>query len=272
METVTPAKRPRGRPRTDPPPRSDIHARLPPAVKAQLERDAKRAHRSVAKEFQFRINESYASDEHYGGPQMAALFRELAAVALGVERQRKRGSFFEDFETFVFVRDVWQMIIQRQIPRPSEELLADVCREWDAFKSGARQTPTQAAVRAWLAHHTPMTLARALSESAGPRESASDKPAERTKAAATGEPETPPKIPALGSLARATQHLFPPGLTSSSFASATTVRPIGSIAMALESLVPSLGSARAAAREVSRLAGLLAEMTEGEAAGDTAVP
>jgi len=94
-----------------------------------------------------------------------------------------------------------------------------------------------------------MTLAEALagtfesglSRRAGTSEAVSDKPAETNETAATGD--VPPKIPAIGSLA-----------------------------MVLEGLIPSQGSARAAAQEISRLAEALAEMTEGEAAGDTAVP
>jgi len=280
METATKVKRPRGRPRIDAPLRPAVHVRLTPGVKGQLERDAKRANRSVTKEIQVRLEKSYLRDEMYGGPQMAAMFREMADVALGVARQQNRGSFFEDFETFVFVRNVWQIIIQDQMPRPADELLAEISRKWDAFKAGAPQTHAQAAAREWLIQRTPMALAEALagafeaavSRSAGPPESASDKPAETTEVAATGEPDTPPKIPALGNLAQATQHLFPPELTSGSFSSSVAVRPIGSIAKVMEGLVPSQGSARAAAREVSRLAQLLAELTEGEAASDTAVP
>jgi hypothetical protein len=150
METATTVKRPRGRPRTDAPSRSDVHVRLPPALKARLERDAERAHRSVAKEFQLRIDRSYASDEDYGGPQMAAMFREMAAAALVVKGRKNRGSFFEDFETFVWVRDTWQRIIQSQMPRPDDELLAEIGRNWDAVKAGAPQSAAQQAAREFI--------------------------------------------------------------------------------------------------------------------------
>jgi hypothetical protein len=213
---------------------------------------------------------------------MAAMFREMASVALGVARQRNRGSFFEDFETFVFVRDVWQAIIQRQMPRPSEELLAQVLKSWDTFRSGSSQPAAQQAAREWLIQHTPipMTLAEALagtfepglSRRAGTSEAVSDKPAETNETAATGEPDVPPKIPAIGSLAQATQDLFPPERTSGSFAASVAASPIGSLDMVIQHFIPLKGSARAAAQEVSRLAQLLAEMTEGEAADDTAVP
>ena len=126
METATTAKRPRGRPGLDAPPRAAVSVRLRPEVRAQLERDAQRAKRSVTREISIRLDKSYVRDEIYGGSQMAAMFRQLAEVALGVARQRNRGSFFEDFETFVFVRDVWQAIIQRQMPRPADELLAEI--------------------------------------------------------------------------------------------------------------------------------------------------
>ena len=51
METPTTPKRPRGRPRSDAAPRPDIHVRVPPDIKEQLEREAKRTKRSVANEF-----------------------------------------------------------------------------------------------------------------------------------------------------------------------------------------------------------------------------
>jgi hypothetical protein len=70
----------------------------------------------------------------YGGSQMAAMFRELAGAAAVIARQEKsRGSFFDDFKLFVLVRNIWQTIIQSHMPRPDDELLAQVCQEWDAL-------------------------------------------------------------------------------------------------------------------------------------------
>lgn len=259
MEIATTVKRPRGRPRIDAPPRPAVHVRFSPRVKGQLERDAKRANRSVTREIEVRLEKSYLRDEMYGGSEMAAMFREMAVVASGVARQKNRGSFFEDFETFVFVRDVWQIILQRQMPRPADELLAEISRKWDAFKAGAPPTPAQAA-REWLIQHTPtpMTLARVLaatfehgiSSHAGTRESASGKPAETNELVAPGDAAAP----------------------SHPIDSFGAGWPIGSLSKVMAGLIPSHGSARAAAREVSRLAQLLAETTEGEAASDPAVP
>ena len=284
METASTAKRPRGRPRLDAPPRAVVNVRLRPEVRAQLERDAQRAKRSVTREISIRVDKSYIRDEMFGGSQLAALFREMASVALGVERQSKRGSLFDDFETFVFIRDVWQAIIQRQMPRPSEDLLAEVCREWDAVKAGSPQSSAQAAAREWLIHHAPrppgMTLAHVLAGGSGAGitgdvgtgESVGNKPAETNETAAIGEPDGPPEIPAMGSLAQTTQRLSPSVLTSGSYVKSVAISPIGSLATVLEGLTPAQGSPRAAAQEISRLVGLLAEMTEGEAAGVAAVP
>ena len=88
METATTVKRPRGRPRLDAPPRAAVNVRLRPEVRAQLERDAKRATRSVTKEISVRIDKSYVRDEMFGGPQMSSMFREIASVALGVASQK----------------------------------------------------------------------------------------------------------------------------------------------------------------------------------------
>jgi hypothetical protein len=287
METATGVKRPRGRPRTDAPSRPAVHVRLPPALKAELEENARRASRSVTKEIEVRLAKGYLRDEMYGGPQMAAMFREMAKVAFGVARQKNRGSFFEDFETFVYVREIWQLIIQRRMPRPNEDLLAEVCREWDAFKSGSLQTPAQQAAREWLIHHTPMTLAQALvgafepaiSRSVGPREPAHDEPA-TPEATEPKETVMPPKpllsvgaAPSIGSLAKALEGVIPSEVAATTAFSGSAIWPIGSLAKIMEGLIPSQGSARSAAfREVSRLAQLLAEMTVGEAASDAAVP
>jgi len=184
METLTMAKRPRGRPRNGAPPKPEVHVRLAPDIKAQLERDAKRAKRSVTKEFEVRVRKSYLSDQIYGGPQMAAMFRELAEVALGVANQKNRGSFFDDFEVFVLIKDVWDTIIQSHMPRPNDELLAKVSREWDASKAALPRTSTQAAARDWLIRHAPLphgvTLADVLTGAFGPVIGKSDEKREPT--------------------------------------------------------------------------------------------
>lgn len=273
MKTPPMAKRSRGRPRNDAPPWPDVHARIPPGLKAALERDAKRAKRSAAKEFVVRLEKSYRSDEKYGGPQMAAMFRVLAEVALGIAKQQNRGSFFDDFEVFVLVRDVWNIIIQDQMPRPDDQLLAKVSREWDVSKAASPQTSTQAAALEWLIRHTPLpqgvTLAHLLA-GVGPTISKSSENHEPTSDPPAVIPESPATevfIPAIGSLGQVLA-----GLTHSQGKAGSAVWPIGSLAKVIEGLIPAKGSVRAAAGEVSRLAQLLAEATEDAPVGDTAVP
>jgi hypothetical protein len=296
METATTAKRPRGRPRIDAPPRPAVHVRLPPALKAQLERDANAANRSLTKEIEARLEERYLRDEIYGGSQMASMFREMAAVAPDVIRQKNRGSFFDNFEVFVFVRDIWQIIMQRQMPRPDDELLAEVGREWDAFKAGSPQTPAQEAAREWLIQHTPLphsTLAHvlagayepAISELSGTREPASDKPAETAESAAASDINIPPNppdslgpgssastAPSIGSLGKAVEGFIQSDGNARAALPGTANWPIGSLAKVMEGLIPSTGSVRAAAGEVSRLAELLAEATEEPAGTAAAAP
>jgi hypothetical protein len=211
----------------------------------------------------------------YGGAQMAAMFRQMAEVALGYTKYKDRGSFFEDFEVFVFVRSVWQAIIQRQMPRPGEELLAEVCREWDAFKAGSPQTAAQRAAQEWLIHHTASqstlaqllagTMEPAIGRSAKPREAESDRLA--TPDAATTRESVMPTEPLLGNLGKAIESFIPSQSPTSTELFGTgplgsALWPIGNIAKAMERLLPSQGSARAAAGEVSRLAELLADATE----------
>jgi hypothetical protein len=214
------------------------------------------------------------------------MFREMAEVALGYAKYKNRESFFDDFEVFVFVRNIWQTIIQRRMPRPSEELLADVCREWDTFKAGSPQTAEQQAAREWLIHHTAsqLTLAQVLAGAfepaiggyARPSEAASDKLATPDPVATT-ESATPPEplfgahaVPTIGSLGKAMEGLIPSRSATGTALFGSVLWPIGSIAKVMEGLLPSQGSARAAAGEVSRLAELLADATEKSEAGDTA--
>jgi hypothetical protein len=90
------------------------------------------------------------------------------------------------------------------MPRPGEELLAEVCREWDTFKAGSLQTAEQQAAREWLIHHTAsqLTLVQVLAGAFQPgigrfaraSEAASDKLATpgaepRTTAAAVSSQE-----------------------------------------------------------------------------------
>ena len=271
METPTTPKRPRGRPRSDAAPRPDIHVRVPPDIKEQLEREAKRAKRSVANEFVALVRKGNLNDQIYGGSQMAAMFRELAEVALGIANQQNRGSFFDDFEVFVLVKHIWDIIIQSHMPRPNDELLAKVSRAWDASKAASPQTATEAAARDWLIRHAPLphgvTLASLLAGAFGPAISKSDEKHEPTSdPAAIAPPASEMSIPPFGGLGQVIEGLI------QSDSNESTVKAFGGVAKIMADLIRSQGSARAAAGEVSRLAQLLAEATEDSPAGDTAAP
>ena len=161
------------------------------------------------------------------------------------------------------------------MPRPDDELLDKVSREWDASKATSPRTSTQAAAREWLIRHTPLphgvTLAHLLAGAFGPaiskssedREPTRDTPAPTPELAATGT-----SIPAIGGLGQVVA-----GLTQAEGNAGSTVWAIGGVANIMADLIRSGGSsARAAAGEVSRLAQLVAEATEDAPAGDAAVP
>jgi hypothetical protein len=274
--TVT-VKRRRGRPRLDPDKRQrpEIYVRMPSALEERLKRDAQIANRSLTKEIEVRLERSYLRDEIYGGSKMAAMFREMADIALGMERQHEGRSFFDDFRVFVQVSKIWEDFIKRWMPRPDDELLAEVRNRWEAawgkgIRSPGRITHTSAedAALAWLILHTPpppgMTLVSILagalepviSKPAGAPEPASDKSAETPEPEATGDIAIPPKPPESLSTA------FPGG----------AAWQIGSLAKVMDGLIRLQGSASAAAGEVSQLVQLLAEAMEEPAGGDAAVP
>src|SRR5215472_6491520 len=106
METLTRAKRPPGRPRRTGPPPPSIHIPLDPVLKANLERCAKEGKRTIRKEIELRIKNSYLQDEIYGGPKMASMFRYMADAAKSIERKYNALSTFENFEVFIQVENV----------------------------------------------------------------------------------------------------------------------------------------------------------------------
>ena len=244
METGTAPKRPRGRPRSDAAPRPEIHVRVPPDIKEQLERDAKRTKRSVANEFEVRVRKSYLSDQIYGGSQMAAMFRELAEVAAGVANQQNRGSFFDDFEVFVLIKNIWDIIIQSHMPRPSDQLLAKVSRAWDGSKAALPQTTTEAAAGDWLIRHAPLphgvTLASLFAGAFRPAISKSDGKHEPTSDPAAVTPKLPASetsIPLIGGLGPVIE-----GLIQSDSIAEITVMFIGGVAKIMEELIRSQAS------------------------------
>jgi hypothetical protein len=284
MESAT-AKRPRGRPRTNAPPRPSIHVRLSPPLKARLEEDAEKANRSVRKEIEIRLENSYRDeDEIYGGPELAALFRELAKIAVGVVLQKNRGSFFDDFEAFVSTTNVWDSVIKDRMPAPDDELLAEVSRTWDAVKAGAPQTPAQRAASEWLIQHTQRSnladlfaasaYAQAASQDAGTDQQARDVPAEKTapSARAGGHPPTAGPRLGLGFLGTLSGLLGTAATPSPGQGSPTLFGTIGLLALVMDGLAASKGGFRAAAGDVSRLAQFIADATEPAPASDASVP
>jgi hypothetical protein len=267
METATRVKRPRGRPRRDAPPRPKIHVEIDSAVKVHLETAAQAADRSLAKEVNIRLTDSAIRDEVYGGPEMAALFRELAEVAIGIARQNNRGSFFEDFETFVRIRQIWQAIIQRHMPRPDEQLIATIQRDWETNKSEPPRTSINEAVLEWLQHRAllrgELSLVQLLAGVPNRIENpqpADDQPSGTSQAVATDHVAPP----AFGSLAKVLEGLSPPKSGTSSTLTGSEAASLGSMAKIMEGFVQAAG-------QVSRLAQLLANPTE-ETAATTDTP
>jgi hypothetical protein len=269
METAR-VKRPRGRPRRDAPPRPKLHVEVDPLIKTHLETAAKAAERSLVREFNVRLSDSFARDEVYGGLKMAALFRELAQVAVGIARQKNRGAFFEDFGTFVLTRGVWLNIIQRHMPRPDEGLLAAICREWDPTKP---PTSEHAAALEWLQvqifERGGVTLQHVLA--AGVPTLVENRKPPSEQAAETPLPSAADDEVArreIGSLTMMAAGLNLPEDDIGSVSLDSAALSIGSLAKVMEGLIPSQGSVRSAAAEVSRLAQLLADAVGEPASAD----
>ena len=293
MEASAAAKRSRGRPRNTAPPHPSIHVRLSPPLKARLEADAEKANRSVRKEIELRLENSYrVEDEIYGGPKMAALFREMAKVADGVALKQNIRSFFDDFRAFVFVKDVWDHMIRDEMPRPDVDLLADVCQRWDAgpsqtsAKAGPPPSSEEQAALEWLTLNTLRSMppedararlveilaegrAQAGSQQTRTRKQASDTQAEESAPSSGSAADPQSVISGFGSLHRLVgAGVIPPP----SQAPSEILGSIGSLAMVMQSLVRSEVTPRKAAETVSRLARLLADEAEPATGNDAAVP
>jgi hypothetical protein len=277
------AKRARGRPPSSAPPRPPLNIRLAPELRSELEQDARRAKSSIRKEIETRLRRSYLRDAVYCDPQMAVMFREMAQVAESIKNEKGQSSFFEDLEVFADTRKIWDDIILRNMPPPSDEQITKLRRDWDAVKTGARRSLIRWATGGGLTQGTPPTLAEVLagafepiaSKPAGIGEGAIAKSAASSVLPEAGGIQTSPAdesgavfpedktVPLMAEIVAPLLQRYP---------GAFAVGDLGSLARVMEALRPSGGTLRGAAKEVSRLVEVLAEAMEEAAASETSDP
>jgi hypothetical protein len=289
-------KRPRGRPRSGAPPKPPLNIRFAPELRSQLEQDARRANRSIREELETRSRKSYLSDVGYGGPPMAAMFREMAGVAELIGSRKGEGSFFTDLEVFLETKEIWDRIIQRHMPLPSDELIAELRRDRDDVKTGARWNRVRQAIQERLFERYPPTLAGVISASwhaaellgesvepisgkpAGIDEAPKAKSAAPSASPAPADTGESARSPAMGSgqgkalpllaevIAPLLQHH--PEAFSVGDPKALPLGHLGSLARLMEDLRASGGTLSGAAQQVSQLAEVLAEAMDEAPAGD----
>jgi hypothetical protein len=122
---TAPVKRRPGRPPLAPgmTKRAPLSLRTTPKLKGQLQNRSDETGRSLTQEAEFCIEAWLALEQVFGGQQMAALLRLMAAAATLVEAQIGRGSMMTDYWTYSAVEQAWRGIIGSHRPIPSPEVV-----------------------------------------------------------------------------------------------------------------------------------------------------
>jgi len=95
---VKPKVKRRGRPPISPEQRkrNNVTLRLRDELKQKLEKGARATGRSLSEEMEFRLEQSSASDDEFGGAEYRSIFQVLGAAAKFIER--RTGKDFSDWE------------------------------------------------------------------------------------------------------------------------------------------------------------------------------
>jgi len=104
--------------------RKTTSTRITPELRAKIDAAAEQSERSLAQEVEFRLEQSFAVDEGFGGRQFSALFRLFGNAASLIE-QRTEKSYFEDLGTCRAVQVAWKRLMGGFSPNlPAEEIAA----------------------------------------------------------------------------------------------------------------------------------------------------
>jgi hypothetical protein len=95
--------------------RVPLNMRTTPGTRARLEAAAEKSGRSLVQEVEFRLEQSFASDDVFGGDEYRSIFQIFGAVAKIIEG--RTGKDFSDFETSVAIRQAWQELSYEAAPQ-----------------------------------------------------------------------------------------------------------------------------------------------------------
>jgi hypothetical protein len=148
--------RKRGRPALPPEEgkRFPLNTRTTKELKERIEAAASQSGRSVAQEVERRLEQSFDREElqaktietNFGGRQMSAMLRMMAAAADLIADQLGKGTAMADYETFIAVQRAWKPIIERFRPKPGRHLVDAVValqREQEALVEEEPQPPSR---------------------------------------------------------------------------------------------------------------------------------
>src|SRR5262245_45515821 len=123
--------------------RAPLSLRTTPKLKGQLQSRSDETGRSLTQEAEFCIEAWLTLEQVFGGQQMAALLRLMAAAATLVEAQIGRGSMMTNYWTYKAVEEAWKGIIDSHGPLPSPEAveLLDEAIRLDKETPGAPEYP-----------------------------------------------------------------------------------------------------------------------------------
>jgi hypothetical protein len=110
--------------------RGAIGLRVTSELRSTLEKAAAKSGRSMSQEAEFRLEQSFHSEQQlgdamrvaFGGKRAAAVFLSLAAAADAIDETLGGKGWLDDLETFATVRNVWNDLLERLSPQPPQNL------------------------------------------------------------------------------------------------------------------------------------------------------
>jgi hypothetical protein len=214
---------------------------------------------------------------------MAAMFREMAQVAESVKNRKGQRSFFEDLEVFAETRKIWDEIILRHMPLPSDDQISKLREDWVGVQTEARRSLVRVWEWEWPIQSSRRTPRELLIEALiGPiaRKPAgigggalAEATASSVSSEATGPLTSSPGDelgPVFGKAIPLMAEIIAPLLKGSP--GEFDLGALGSLARIMANLRPSGGTLKDAANGVSRLAAVLADALEDATAGEISDP
>jgi hypothetical protein len=140
--------------------RRTLSTRITEETREHLEQARASTGRSLSQEIEFRLEQSFKSDqvlaEVLGGTRAFEIFRQLSLVAKDIEREMSErevvGKWTDDFRVFAAVIGAWEGMLPALAPEPTQEMLSEDEMRSRPTKPTSQLPPETNALRHMLAH------------------------------------------------------------------------------------------------------------------------